>query len=65
MLLKNSKGNQKFSRKKKYNKNKTTQNLWDTAKIVLRGKFIAIQSYFKKQEKHQRQPNFTLMLGGI
>ena len=31
----------------------TTQNLWDAAKAVLRGKFIAIQSYFKKQEKHQ------------
>ena len=30
----------------------TTQNLWDAAKAVLRGKFIAIQSYLKKQEKH-------------
>ena len=29
------------------------QNLWDAAKAVLRGKFIAIQSYFKKQEKSQ------------
>ena len=29
------------------------QNLWDTAKAVLRGKFIAIQSYLKKQEKSQ------------
>ena len=28
----------------------TIQNLWDTAKVVLRGKFIAIQSYLKKQE---------------
>ena len=35
------------------NENMTTQNLWDTAKAVLRGKFIAIQSYLKKQEKHQ------------
>ena len=25
-----------------------TQNLWDTAKAVLRGKFIAIQAYLKK-----------------
>ena len=33
--------------------NTTTQNLWDAAKAVLRGKFIAIQSYLKKQEKHQ------------
>ena len=29
-----------------------TQNLWDAAKAVLRGKFIAIQSCLKKQEKH-------------
>ena len=29
------------------------ENLWDTAKAVLRGKFIAIQSYLKKQEKSQ------------
>ena len=34
------------------NENTTTQNLWDTAKAVLRGKFIAIQSCLKKQEKH-------------
>ena len=39
----------------------TTQNLWDAAKIVLRGKFIAIQSYLKKQEKHQVD-NLTLHL---
>ena len=31
----------------------TTQNLWDATKAVLGGKFIAIQSYLKKQEKHQ------------
>ena len=35
------------------NENMTTQNLWDAAKAVLRGTFIAIQSYLKKQEKHQ------------
>ena len=29
----------------------TTQNLWDAAKAVLRGKFIAKQSYLKRQEK--------------
>ena len=39
----------------------TTQNLWDAAKAVLRGKFIAIQSYLKKQEKH-RIDNLTLHL---
>ena len=30
-----------------------TQILLDVAKVVLRGKFIAIQSYLKKQEKSQ------------
>ena len=35
------------------NENTTAQNLWDAAKAVLRGKFIAIQSYLQKQEKHQ------------
>ena len=37
----------------------TTQNLWGAAKAVLREKFIAIQSYLKKQEKH-RIDNLTL-----
>ena len=32
--------------------NTTSQNLWVTAKAVLREKFRAIQSYLKKQEKH-------------
>ena len=31
----------------------TTQNLWDAAKAFLRGNFIAIQSYLKKQETSQ------------
>ena len=30
------------------NENITTQNLWDTVKAVLRGRFIAIQAYLKK-----------------
>ena len=30
------------------NENTMTQNLWDAAKTILRGKFIAIQSYIKK-----------------
>ena len=50
----------------------TTQNLWNTAKAVLRGKFIVIQAYLKRieipqinnltlhlqelKEKQQRQP---------
>ena len=31
------------------NENTTTQNLWDAAKAVLRGKFITIKSYLKEQ----------------
>ena len=46
----------------KENKNTTTQNLWDTVKAVLRGKFIVIiQAYLKKQEKSQIN-NLTLHL---
>ena len=33
---------------------------WDAAEAVLRGNFIGVQSYLKKQEKtSNRQPNFT------
>ena len=28
-----------------------TQNLWDTVEALLKGRFIAIQAYLKKQEK--------------
>ena len=35
------------------NENTTTQNLWDSVKAELRGRFIAIQAYLKKQEKSQ------------
>ena len=31
----------------------TLQNLWDAAKAILRGQFIAIQAYLRKQEKAQ------------
>ena len=33
------------------NENTTTQNLWDSVKEVLRGRFITMQVYLKKQEK--------------
>ena len=33
------------------NENTTTPNLWDTVKAILRGRFIAIQAYLKKQKK--------------
>ena len=39
----------------------TTQNLWDTAKAVLRSKFIEIQAYLKKVETFQIN-NLTLRL---
>ena len=41
--------------------NTTTRNLWDTVKAVLRGRFIALQAYLKKQEKSQIN-NLTLHL---
>ena len=43
------------------NANTMIQNLWDAAKAVLRGKFIAIQSYLKKQQTYQIN-NITLHL---
>lgn len=35
------------------NESTTAPNLWDTAKMVLRGRYIAVQTYLKKQEKSQ------------
>ena len=43
------------------NENTMTQNLWDSAKAVLRGKVIALQAYLKKQETPQIN-NLTLHL---
>ena len=34
------------------NENMTTLNLWGSVKAVLRGRFIAIYAYLKKQERH-------------
>ena len=42
------------------NNENTTQNLWDSVK-VLRGRFIALQAYLKKQEENQTN-NLTLYL---
>ena len=43
------------------NDNTTTPNLWDTAKAVIRGKYIAIQALLKKEERSQTH-NLTLCL---
>ena len=43
------------------NEHRTTQNLWDTTKAILRGKFIALQAYLNKIEKSQIN-NLTLHL---
>lgn len=59
MLLNNGWVNQEITEEiKNYmetneNQNTPVQNLWDAANVVLRGKFIAIQAYLKKQEKSQ------------
>ena len=43
------------------NENTSTQNLWDSVKAVLRGRFTALQAYLKKQEENQIN-NLTLHL---
>ena len=59
MLLNNQWINKEIKEEiKKYletneNVNTTFQNLWDTVKAILRGKFIEIQAYLNKQGKSQ------------
>ena len=50
--MRKSKGNLKNTLRQ-VNEDTTIQNLWDAAKAVLRGKFIAIQAFLKKEEKSQ------------
>jgi hypothetical protein len=47
--------NEEIKRLLKANKseNMTYQNLWDIAKAVLRGKFIAMSAYIKRTERSQ------------
>ena len=40
------------------NENTRVQNLWDAAKAVLRGKFIANQT-ISRNKKNPKQPNLT------
>ena len=43
------------------NDNTTTQNLWDAAKAVIRGKYLVIQAFLKNEERSQIH-NLTLHL---
>ena len=67
MLLKNKWVNNEIKKEnKRYletneNENTMTPNLWNTAKAALRGKYIAIQAYLKKQDKAQIN-NLTVQL---
>ena len=67
ILLKNEWANQEVKEElKKYmkanvNDNTTAQNLWDAGKVVIRGKYIAIQAFLKKEERSQIH-NLTLHL---
>ena len=45
------------------NENMTIQTFWDSAKAVLRGKYIGIHVYLKKQERSQIH-NLTSHLKG-
>ena len=50
----------KLKIKLKTNENeKVSPNLWNVAKAILRGKYIAIQAYLRKQEVFNTQPNLT------
>ena len=51
----------KICLEKNDSENMTIQNIWYSVKAVLRGRFIAIQAYLKKQEKNQIN-NLTLHL---
>ena len=43
------------------NEKTTTQNLWDSVKAALRGRFTAIHAYFKKEEFSSVQFNHSVM----
>ena len=65
ILLKNEWANQEVKEEIKKNTeanetdNTTTPSLWDTPKAVIRGKYIAIQAFLKKEERSQIH-NLTL-----
>ena len=45
------------------NEDTTIQNLWDTAKVVLRGKYITIQASLKKLEKNSNTERNLVLKG--
>ena len=61
MLLNNQEIIEEIKKYLETNENEytTTKNLWDEAKAVLIGKFIAIQSYLKTRKISNKQPNLT------
>ena len=67
MLLNNQQITEKIKKERNIgietneNENTIIQNLWDSVKAVLRGRFIAIQGYLKKQEENQIN-NLILLL---
>ena len=69
ILLKNEWANkavkEEFKKYMKVNENDTTttQNPWDTAKAVIRGKYIVIQASLKREERSLIH-NLTLTLKG-
>ena len=69
MLLNNESLKKSKKKSKKYletneNKNTMIQNLWDAAKAVLRGMFIAIQVYLRKQTKKNSSKQLNLSSKG-
>ena len=65
ILLKNDWVNQEIKNQFKQfpetneNENTSVQNLWDTAKVVLRGKYIAIQASLKRTEQSKMQSLYS------
>ena len=43
--------------------NTRVQNLWDTVKAVLSGKYIAMQTYLEKQEKNSNKQSNLMPKG--